>query len=132
MERKNEKKDEYIFSFEKLEVWQSAVDLADFTLNLMESFPANRCYRIVGQMETAVSSVAQHIAEGKGRQQKKEFINCLYSAKGSIGEVLTLTRILTRRGLVNPQEEMKIKGQAEIVERKLYGLINFLKERTDN
>ena len=132
MEQKNEKKDEYIFSFEKLEVWQSAVDLADLTLNLMESFPANRCYRIVGQMETAVSSVAQHIAEGKGRQQKKEFINCLYSAKGSIGEVLTLTRILTRRGLVNPQEEMKIKGQAEIVERKLYGLINFLKERTDN
>ena len=132
MEQKNEKKDEYIFSFEKLEVWQSAVDLADFTLNLMESFPANRCYRIVGQMETAVSSVAQHIAEGKGRQQKMEFINCLYSAKGSIGEVLTLTRILTRRGLVNPQEEMKIKGQAEIVERKLYGLINFLKGRTDN
>jgi four helix bundle protein len=132
MEQRNEKKEEYIFSFEKLEVWQSAVDLADVTLDLMESFPANRCYRIVGQMETAVSRVAQHIAEGKGRQQKKEFINCLYSAKGSVCEVLTLTRILTRRGLVKAQEEMKIKRQAEIVERKLYGLINFLRGKADN
>jgi hypothetical protein len=44
------KEDEFVFPFEKLEVWQHAVDLADFILSLMESFPANKYLRLVGQM----------------------------------------------------------------------------------
>jgi len=78
------KEDEFIFPFEKLEVWQLAVDLADFILNLLESFPINKYTRLVGQMEAAVCSVAQNIAEGKGRQYKKEFIQFLYIAEGSL------------------------------------------------
>jgi hypothetical protein len=56
------KENEFIFPFEKLEVWQCAVDLADYVVNLMGSFPANKHYRLIGQMEAAVSSVAQNIA----------------------------------------------------------------------
>jgi hypothetical protein len=40
-------KNEFIFPFERLEVWQLAVDLADYVLNPMESFPVNKlqsCY----------------------------------------------------------------------------------------
>jgi len=129
MEQKIEKKDEYIFPFEKLEVWQSAVELADFVLNLMESFPANRCCRLVGQMEAAVSGVAQKVAEGKGRHNNKEFISFLYSAKSSLFEMLTLTKILERRGFIKGREEKEIKRQAEIIDRKLYALINFLKDK---
>jgi four helix bundle protein len=91
------KEDGFIFPFEKLEVWQCAVDLADYVFNLMESFPANRHYRLIGQMEAAVSSVAQNSAEGKGRHYKKEFIQFLYIAEGSLFEVLTLTEIFKRR-----------------------------------
>ena len=40
-------------------------------------------------MEAAVTSVPQNIAEGKGRQYKKEFIQYLYIAEGSLFEVLT-------------------------------------------
>ena len=64
----------YKFSFEKLDVWQLAVDLAEFVLDLLEDFPPNKHFRIVGQMEAAVTSPAQNISEGKGRQYKKEFI----------------------------------------------------------
>jgi len=38
-------------------------------------------------MEAAVSSIAQNIAEGKGRQYKKEFIQFLYVGEGSLFEV---------------------------------------------
>ena len=123
------KEDEFIFPFEKLDVWQLAVDLADFIINLMESFPANKYYRLIGQMEAAVSSVAQNIAEGKGRQYKKEFIQFLYIAEGSLFEVLTLTEILKRRGFIKDQEGTEIRRQAEIIDRKLHGLINSLRGR---
>jgi len=53
---------EYIFPFEKLDVWQLAVDLADYVLELLDDFPPNRHFRLVGQMEAAVTSPAQNIA----------------------------------------------------------------------
>ena len=53
-------KGKFVFPFEKLDVWQLAIDLADFILNLLESFPANKYLRLIGQMEAAVSSIAQN------------------------------------------------------------------------
>jgi len=44
-------------------------------------------------MEYATTSPSQNIAEGKGRQYKKEFIQFLYIARGSIFEVVTLNEI---------------------------------------
>ena len=32
--------EDFIFPFEKIEVWQLSVDLADFVLGLLESFPS--------------------------------------------------------------------------------------------
>ena len=60
--------DDFVFPFEKIEVWQLSVDLADFVIGLLESFPPNKHFRVIGQMESAVSGISQNIAEGKGRQ----------------------------------------------------------------
>jgi len=80
-------------------------------------------------MEAAVSSIPQNIAEGKGRQYKKEFIQYLYIAEGSLFEVLTLSEILKRRNLIRENESIEIRKQAEIIDRKLHGLINSLRGR---
>jgi four helix bundle protein len=122
--------DEFTFPFEKLEVWHLAIDLTDAVLRLLEAFPQNKYFRLIGQMESAVSSIAQNIAEGKGRQYKKEFIQFLYVAEGSLFEVLTLLEIFKRRGLVEEKEANEIKKQAEIIDRKLHGLINSLRSRS--
>jgi len=90
---------EYVFPFEKLDVWQLAVDLADYVLELLEDFPTNQHLRLVGQMEAAVTSPAQNIAEGKGRQYKKEFIQYLHIAQDSLYEVVTLNEVFRRRKL---------------------------------
>jgi len=124
------KKDEFVFPFEKLEVWQLSVELADFILDLLECFPPNKYLRLIGQMEAAATSVPQNIAEGKGRQYKKEFIQFLYIAEGSLFEVLTLTEIFRRRKLFGEKESLQIRKQAETIDRKLHGLINSLRRRT--
>ena len=120
----------YIFPFEKLEVWQLAVDFADFVLDLLESFPPNKHLRLVGQMEAAVSGIPQNIAEGKGRQYKKEFVQYLYIAQGSLYEVLTLTVIFSRRNLFKKKDTAKIWKDGEVIDRKLHGLIRSLKRRS--
>jgi four helix bundle protein len=117
------KEDEFIFPFEKLEIWQCAVDLADYVLNLMESFPANKHFRLIGQMEAAVSSVAQNSAEGKGRQHKKEFIQFLYIAEGSLFEVLTLTELLNAGNLLTTGKQRKLENKLKLLTVNSTGLL---------
>jgi len=121
--------EEFKFPFEKLEVWHLAVDFADFVLNILDSFPPNKYLRVVGQTEAAVSSIPQNIAEGKGRQYKKEFIQYLYISEGSFFEVLTLSEILNRRKLIREEESVEIRKRAEVIDRKLHGLINSLRNK---
>lgn len=120
---------QFKFPFEKLEVWQLAVELADLILKLLDSFPAYKHSRLIGQMAAAVASIAQNIAEGKGRQYRKEFVQFLYIAEGSLFEVLTLTEIFRRRGLIKEEKIIEIRKKAEVIDRKLHGLINSLRGR---
>ncbi len=118
---------EYVFPFEKLDVYQISVDLSEHVLSLVEKIPTNRHLRLVSQMEAAVASVAQNIAEGKGRQYKKEFIQYLHISQGSLYEVVTLNEIFRRNKLFAPKESIEIRNKCEKIDRKLNGLINSLR-----
>ena len=50
----------YLFPFEKLDVWQLAIDLADTVLALLEKLPQNKHIRLISQMEAAATSPAQN------------------------------------------------------------------------
>lgn len=117
----------YIFPFEKLDDYQMALDLADYVLELLESIPLNRHFRLVSQMEAAVVSVAQNTAEGKGRQYKKEFLQYLGIAQGSLYETITLNEVFRRRKLFTEDESEEIRLRGERIDRKLNGLMNSLR-----
>ena len=120
---------DYIFPFEKLDVWQLAVDLAEFVLSLLENIPRNQHIRLVSQMEAAATSPVQNIAEGKGRQYKKEFIQFLHIAQGSVYEVVTLNEVFRRKRLFGKEDAKETRKLCEKVDRKLNGLINSLRGR---
>jgi len=63
-------------------------------------------------MEAAVSSVSQNIAEGKGRQYKKEFVQFLYIAEGSLFELPALCELFSRRKLFSEADVTRIRGMA--------------------
>lgn len=118
---------DYLYPFEKLDVWNLSVDLAVYVLNLLGKIPHNRHIRLISQMEAAVVSPSQNIAEGKGRQYKKEFIQFLHIAQGSLYEVVTLVEVFRRNGLFSEEEALKIRKQSEAIDRKLNGLVNSLR-----
>ena len=120
---------DFVFPFERLEVWQLSVKFADHVLEILDDFPKSKHLRLIGQMEAAVSSIAQNIAEGKGRQYLKEFIQYLYIAEGSLFEVLTLMELFRRRDLVSKPSFDRIREQAVTIDRKIRGLIKSLQGR---
>jgi four helix bundle protein len=117
----------YLFPFEKLEVYQMALDLADRVLEFLEELPQNRHLRLISQMEAAAVSSAQNIAEGKGRQYKKEFIQYLHISQGSVYEVVTLNEVFGRRNLLSEEQASEIRDRCEQIDRKLNGLVNSLR-----
>lgn len=83
-----------IQKFEDLIVWQKARELTKFVYDItkyrnndMSKFSADR--GLVDQIRRATVSVMSNIAEGFDRGTKQEFINYLFIAKGSCGEVRT-------------------------------------------
>ena len=118
---------QYVFPFEKLHVYQLALDLAEFVLELLEKLPQNRHIRLISQMEASATSPAQNIAEGKGRQYKKEFIQFLHIAQGSVYEVVTLNEVFRRRNLFLEEDAKETRSRCEQIDRKLNGLINSLR-----
>ena len=55
------------FMFEKLEVYQRAVDLAERLNGLTENFTAKGHYHLIDQLRRASLSISLNIAEGNGR-----------------------------------------------------------------
>ena len=117
----------FIFPFEKLDVWQMSVNLIGYVLELLEKIPFNKHLRLVSQLEGAVASIAQNIAEGKGRQYKKEFLQYLSIAQGSLYETITLNEIFRRKKIFSEDESKEIRIRGEDIERKLNGLMNSIR-----
>jgi four helix bundle protein len=117
------------FNFESLEVWQKAVEFAKNILELTENINTQRKhYRLMEQMESAVTSIALNIAEGSGRYSKKEFLRFLYIARGSLYETVALLIIFRKNSFITENQFMNLKDFSVIISRMLSGLINSLKK----
>jgi four helix bundle protein len=61
-----------IYSFEKLESWQHARQLAVWIYDLTRAFPTDEKFGMVSQMRRAAISVASNLAEGTSRKTAKD------------------------------------------------------------
>jgi four helix bundle protein len=72
--------------FEDLEIWQQARELNGKIREIVETTSLGKDFSLKDQILRSSGSVMDNIAEGFERDGKKEFINFLYIAKGSLGE----------------------------------------------
>lgn len=72
--------------FEDLEIWQKARELCKKIRTHVETTSLGKDFSIKDQILRSSGSVMDNIAEGFERDGKKEFIQYLYIAKGSLGE----------------------------------------------
>ena len=81
--------------------------------------------RFVQQIRAAAGSIMDNIAEGFERTGNKEFLNFLYIAKGSCGEVRSQLIRAKDVGYLTPEEYEELYTES----RKLSaGIMNFIKE----
>jgi four helix bundle protein len=116
------------FAFEKLIVYQRAVDFADTVCSRSHSFPRGYGF-LVDQLNRASLSIASNIAEGNGRFTKADRKNFFGIARGSAQECVPLLELARRRQLIAEDVHRELKERLEEVSRMLSGLINGLENR---
>ncbi|MFM8476013.1 MAG: four helix bundle protein [Planctomycetaceae bacterium] len=111
------------FAFEKLIVYQKAVDFADQVCLRSENFTRGYGF-LADQLNRASVSISANIAEGNGRFTKPDRKNFFGIARGSVQECVPLLELARRRGLVTADDHEALKSQLEEIARMLSGLIS--------
>jgi four helix bundle protein len=116
------------FAFEKLLVYQKAIDFSDRVCQTSQTFPRG-FYFLIDQMNRAALSIAANIAEGNGRFTIRDRKNFFGIARGSVQECVPLLELAKRRGLIPIADHLKLKADLEEIARMLSGLITALDKR---
>jgi four helix bundle protein len=112
------------FKFEKLIVWQKAVDLASDVHELTKTFPKDELFILTAQIKRAADSVSLNIAEGSTGQSSPEFNKFLGYALRSNIEVVGCLYLAQKRNLIKQEIFSKLYNQCE----EILAMLNALRK----
>ena len=98
-------------------IWQRARELVKECYLVTSTFPRDELYGITSQQRRAAVSVAANIAEGYGRRHRREFLNFLSIAGGSLSEVETYLHLAVDLEFVDAERVRNALGYADEIGR---------------
>ena len=90
-------------NFEKLKIWQKAMDIAVEVYEVSLLLPNDEKFNLIHQIKKCAVSIPSNIAEGSGRNHNKEFIQFLGIANGSTFELITQLILAKRLNLIKEE-----------------------------
>ena len=118
-------------SFEQLEVWQQAIELAHRVRQVAESRAFKGDNDIKRQMRRAAVSIPSNIAEGYEKGSARDSIKFYRIAKGSAGELRTQLVLCKMAGDLPDAVIDELMARSLSVSRSLGGFIRNLQDRVD-
>lgn len=116
-----------IRSYRDLIVWQKAVEFVKDCYQLTDTFPQREIYGLSQQLRRASVSIPSNIAEGNGRESRKEYIYFLNVSRGSLKEAETQLIISEKLGFISQPQLESILNKASEIGLLLNNLIRSLK-----
>ncbi|MEI9934066.1 MAG: four helix bundle protein [Ferruginibacter sp.] len=112
-------------NYKELDVWKSSMLLVKEVYQLTKKFPKEELYALTSQCKRAATSIPANIAEGLGRQYKKDTIQFLHISRGSIYELETLLNVALMTDIISNEEFNSIMRYTEKTLKILNGFINY-------
>ena len=123
----------YIYSFEKLEVWNESKEFTKSIYTLTSKFPDSEKSGLVSQLRRASVSICSNIAEGSARKSFKDKAHFTTMAFSSTVEVLNQLILSFELDFIKEKDYLKLRQDIESVTNKLNGLRNYqLDKSLDN
>jgi four helix bundle protein len=119
-----------MFSFERLAVWQKAIEYADFVYKMTRDFPADERFGLTSQLRRSAVSISANLAEGSSRSSRADMARFIEIAYGSLLESVTTFEIAKRQQFLSPARSGEAYRQAETLAKMLSGFRRTLKGKT--
>lgn len=113
--------------FEDLNVWETARELVRLIYTFTRKKNFLRDYSLVDQIRRSSISIMSNIAEGFERGSNKEFVQFLYVAKGSCGEVRSQIYVALDQQYISEDEFAKAKEECLKISGMVSNFIRYLK-----
>lgn len=127
-----ERNGKQVRSYRDLVVWQKAMSLALAIYRASAQFPKEEIYGLTSQMRRAAVSVASNIAEGQARHSRREFLQLLSHARGSLAELETQSLLAARLNFLTTDNAQEMADRIAEIGRLLSGLRKSLKRIDPN
>lgn len=114
-------------SYRDLLVWQKGIDLVVVSYRATASFPKSETYGLTSQIRRAATSIPANIAEGYGRGTRKEYLQFLMIAQGSLKELETHLIVSEKLAYLTAAQSARLLTETEELGRMLGSLIRKLK-----
>lgn len=107
-----------------LVVWQKSIDYTILVYSILKSFPKEEMYSLTSQIKRSLISIPSNIAEGAGRNSKKEFNQFLSIALASSFELETQLIIALKLNYIENDECLKELNHIQNMIAKLKKSLN--------
>jgi len=114
-------------SYRELLVWQKGIDLVVIAYQATTGFPKSETYGLISQIRRAATSIPANIAEGYGRGSRKEYLQFLYIAQGSLKELETHFIVSEKLTYLTAAQTVRPLNQTDELGLMLGGLTRKLK-----
>lgn len=114
--------------YKNLETWKKGMELVKEIYLLTKSFPKEELYSLTSQIKRAAISIPSNIAEGMGRNHKKDTIQFLHISRGSVYELETLLNIAVMVEIVSEKTFNDISLKIDESLRILNGFITYMEK----
>ncbi len=118
------------YKFQRLEVYQLALEYLDLLYELAKTFPAEEKYNLTSQLQRAGTSIVLNIAEGSTGQSDAEQHRFLGLAMRSYLETVACLDIARRRAITSDDTLRPMKELGYRLFTKLQAFRNSLKRST--
>lgn len=111
-----------VFNFEKLAVWQKAMDLNDRVYQLTAGFPGEERFGLTNQIRRSAVSIISNIAEGASRSSVGDYARFVEIASGSLFELVAQLTVALRQNFLAQDNYNSLCSDCEEISKMLSGL----------
>jgi four helix bundle protein len=109
-----------------LDIWKRGIKFVEQIYLLTGQLPKEETYGLISQLRRAAVSFPSNIAEGAARASKREYIQFLYIALGSLSEIETQLIITGNLGYLKAESMLK---ETEVIRKMTISFIRYLKNK---
>lgn len=114
--------------FEELKIWQQAKELANLVYDVTNNSSFSKDRILSDQARRAAVSIMANIAEGFERGSNKEFMQYLFIAKGSCGELRSHLIFANERKYIDQDNFLYAIDMAAGISNMLFKFITYLQK----